>query len=84
MYELPRKMWFTTYAAVWALLMVVFLTDRPLWVCVIASVLALGFVGFTDPAPRRVETVRAGCDCVRCEQMRARHTRRSTDVKDVG
>lgn len=84
MYIMPRKLWIIGYIATWAMVMAVFFTDRPMWECVLASVLALSFVGFTDPAPRRIATVRAGCDCARCVSMRARHARRSTDTKDAG
>jgi hypothetical protein len=77
-------MWFTTYVVTWMILITIFATDQPMWVCILSSVLALGFVGFTDPAPRVPATVRAGCGCFRCEDMRARHNRRRTDVKDAG
>ncbi|AKA61727.1 hypothetical protein SEA_YDN12_60 [Streptomyces phage YDN12] len=83
MYEMPRKLWIATYVAVWVIVVTIFATGQPMWVCVIASALSLAFVGFTDPAPRSFELVRAGCDCARCDRMRGRHKRRSTDVKDA-
>lgn len=79
MYVMNRRLWIAAYIATWAMVMAIFLTHQPLWQCILASALALGFVGFTDPAPRRTATVRAGCDCARCVSMRARHARRSTD-----
>lgn len=79
MYILPRTLWIIGYTITWAVVLAVFIGGSPLWLCVIVSVLTLSFAGFTDPAPRRTATVRAGCDCARCVTMRARHARRSTD-----
>lgn len=80
MYVLPRKLWIIGYVVTWMVVLAVFIGGSPMWVCVIVSALALGFAGFTDPAPRRVATVRAGCHCARCVSMRARHARRSSDA----
>lgn len=84
MYIVNRRLWIATYIVTWMLVLAVFIGGSPMWVCVIVSALALAFAGFTDPAPRRLATVRAGCDCARCVSMRARHARRSTDTKDAG
>lgn len=79
MFVLNRKLWFTSYVAIWVVLGVVYATDLPLWLSLTLSGLALFYVGFTDPAPRIRDDYRHGCGCRRCRKARGQHTRRATD-----
>lgn len=81
---LPWKWWFGLYAAAFLVLMTLGLSDLPGWVWWSWAMLYMLFAVVTDPAPRRSAKVRAGCECAPCVRMRARHKRRSTDVKDAG
>ncbi len=82
---LPWKLWFSLYAAAFVVLMTLGLSETPRWVWWSWAALYMLFAVVTDPAPRATP-LRASrsCDCSRCERLRARHTRRRTDVKDAG
>lgn len=84
MYVLPRKLWFGLYVVAFAIMLALSMSGAPTWLWLGWGAVYMLFAVVTDPAPRRTATVRAGCDCARCETMRARHARRSSDVKDAG
>lgn len=85
MYTLNAKLWFALYGAAFIVLLGLILSDVPLWVWATWSAAYMLFAVVTDPEPRNARaTFSATCGCARCDRMRARHKRRSTDVKDTG
>ena len=80
---LPWKLWYSLYAAAFVVLITLGLSEAPRWAWWSWAALYMLFAVVTDPSPRNVRATSysARCGCVRCMSMRARHTRRSTDVK---